>query len=48
MENMATINRTPGSGNQNFKQIEATAGEHLSPVICAGTVIAVVLLVASP
>jgi hypothetical protein len=42
---MATINRTQGSGNQNFKQID---GENwLStylPAICAGTVIVVLLL----
>lgn len=44
---MATINRTQGSGNQNFKQIEGES--RLStylPAICAGTVMAVVLILA--
>jgi hypothetical protein len=44
---MANINRTQGSGNQNFKQIEGDSWLSIYlPVICAGTVIAVVLLVA--
>lgn len=41
------INRTPGSGNQNFKQIEGDNWLSIYlPVICAGTVMAIVLLVA--
>jgi hypothetical protein len=44
---MANINRTEGSGNQNFKQIEGDSWLSIYlPVICAGTVMAVVLLVA--
>jgi hypothetical protein len=45
--NMANINRTPGSGNQNFKQIEGDSWQSAYlPAICAGIVMAVVLLVA--
>ena len=41
------INRTQGSGNQNFKQIEGDSWLSVYlPVICAGVVMAVVLLVA--
>ena len=41
------INRTQGSGNQNFKQIEGDSWLSIYlPVICAGVVMAVVLLVA--
>ena len=41
------INRTSGSGNQNFKQIEGDSWLSIYlPVICAGVVMAVVLLVA--
>ena len=44
---MANINRTQGSENQNFKQIEGDSWLSIYlPVICAGTVMAVVLLVA--
>jgi hypothetical protein len=44
---MTTINSTQGSGNKNFRQIEEASrlSSHL-PAICAGTVIAVVLLLA--
>jgi len=45
--NMATINRTQGTGNQNFKQIEGDGWlSTYLPAICAGTVMAVVLLLA--
>src|SRR5260370_31582994 len=45
--NMANINRTPESGNQNFKQIEGDRWQSIYlPVICAGVVMAVVLAVA--
>ncbi len=41
------INRTQGSGNQNFKQIEGDGWlSTYLPAICAGTVMAVVLLLA--
>jgi hypothetical protein len=41
------INRTQGSENQNFKQIEGDSWLSIYlPVICAGTVMAVVLLLA--
>ena len=41
------INRTSGSGSQNFKQIEGDSWLSIYlPVICAGVVMAVVLLVA--
>jgi hypothetical protein len=41
------INRTPGSGNQNFKQIEGDSWLSIYlPVIGAGIVMAIVLLVA--
>jgi len=44
---MANINRTQGSGNQNFKQIEGDGWlSTYLPAICAGTVMAVVLLLA--
>ena len=44
---MATINRAQGSGNQNFKQIEGESWlSTYLPAICAGTVMAVVLLLA--
>jgi len=44
---MANINRTPESGNQNFKQIEGDSWQSIYlPVICAGVVMAVVLAVA--
>ena len=44
---MANINRTPESGNQNFKQIEGDGWQSIYlPVICAGVVMAVVLAVA--
>ena len=44
---MASINRTQGSGNQNFKQIQAESWlSTYLPAICAGTVMAVVLLLA--
>ena len=44
---MATINRTQGSGNQNFKQIEGESWlSTYLPAICAGTVMAVVLVLA--
>ncbi len=44
---MATINRTQGTGNQNFKQIEGDGWlSTYLPAICAGTVMAVVLLLA--
>jgi hypothetical protein len=44
---MATINRTQGSGNQNFKQIERESWRSTYlPAICAGTVMAVVLVLA--
>jgi len=44
---MANINRTQGIGNQNFKQIEGDSWLSVYlPVICAGIVMAVVLLVA--
>src|ERR1700730_3308382 len=44
---MANINRTPGSGNQNFKQIEGESWlSTYLPAICAGTVMAIVLLLA--
>ena len=44
---MASINRTQGSGNQNFKQIEGDSWLSIYlPLICAGTVMAVVLLLA--
>jgi hypothetical protein len=44
---MTSINRTPGSGNQNFKQIEGDSWQSVYlPVICAGIVMAVALVVA--
>jgi hypothetical protein len=44
---MATINRTQGTGNQIFKQIEGDGWlSTYLPAICAGTVMAVVLLLA--
>ncbi len=44
---MANINRTQGSGNQNFKQIEGESWlSNYLPAICAGTVMAIVLLLA--
>jgi hypothetical protein len=44
---MTSINRTPGNGNQNFKQIEGDSWQSVYlPVICAGIVMAVVLAVA--
>ena len=44
---MTSINRTPGRGNQNFKQIEGDSWQSVYlPVICAGIVIAVVLVLA--
>jgi len=44
---MANINRTPESGNQNFRQIEGDSWQSIYlPVICAGVVMAVVLAVA--
>ena len=44
---MATINHTQGSGNQNFKQIEGDSWlSTYLPAICAGTVMAVVLVLA--
>lgn len=44
---MANINRTQGSGNQNFKQIEGDSWQsNYLPAICAGIVMAVVLLLA--
>ena len=44
---MTSINRTPGSGNQNFKQIEGDSWQSVYlPVICAGIVMVVVLAVA--
>ena len=44
---MATINRTPGSGNENFKQIESDSWSSIYlPAICAGVVMTIVLLMA--
>src|SRR5216683_3206861 len=44
---MATINRTQGNGNQSFKQIEGESWlSTYLPAICAGTVMAIVLLLA--
>lgn len=44
---MANINRTPESGNQNFRQIEGDSWQSIYlPVVCAGVVMAVVLAVA--
>jgi hypothetical protein len=44
---MTSINRTPGNGNQNFKQIEGDSWQSVYlPAICAGIVMAVVLAVA--
>jgi hypothetical protein len=44
---MTSINRTPGSENQNFKQIEGDSWQSVYlPVICAGIVMAVALVVA--
>jgi len=44
---MTSIHRTPGSGNQNFKQIEGDSWQSVYlPVICAGIVMVVVLLLA--
>src|SRR5271157_5271359 len=44
---MTSINRTPGSGNENFKQIEGDSWQSVYlPAICAGIVIAVVLVLA--
>jgi hypothetical protein len=44
---MANINRTQGNGSQNFKQIEGDSWlSTYLPVICAGTVMAVVLVLA--
>jgi hypothetical protein len=44
---MANINQTPGSGNQSFKQIEGDSWQSAYlPAICAGVVMAVVLLLA--
>ena len=44
---MTSFNRTPGNGNQNFKQVEGDSWQSVYlPVICAGIVMAVVLAVA--
>jgi hypothetical protein len=44
---MTSINRTQGSGNQNFKQIEGdTWSSMYLPAICAGVVMTVVLFLA--
>jgi hypothetical protein len=44
---MATINRTPGSGNENFKQIESDSWSSIYlPAVCAGVVMTIVLLMA--
>jgi hypothetical protein len=44
---MTSINRTSGSGNQNFKQIEGDSWSSIYlPAICAGIVMTVVLLLA--
>jgi hypothetical protein len=44
---MTSINHTPESGNQNFKQIEGDSWQSVYlPVICAGIVMAVALVVA--
>jgi hypothetical protein len=44
---MTSIKRTPESGNQNFKQIEGDSWQSVYlPVICAGIVMAVALVVA--
>jgi hypothetical protein len=44
---MATINRTPGSEKQNFKQIEGDTWSSLYlPAICAGVVMTIVLFMA--
>jgi hypothetical protein len=44
---MTSINRTQGSGNQNFKQIEGDSWSSIYlPAICAGIVMTVVLLLA--
>ena len=44
---MTSINRTPGSENQNFKQIEGDDWQSIYlPAICAGIVMAVVLVLA--
>ncbi len=44
---MTSINRTPGSGNQNFKQIEGDSWSSIYlPAICAGILMTVVLLLA--
>jgi hypothetical protein len=44
---MTSINRTPESGNQNFKQIVGDSWQSVyPPVICAGIVMAVALVVA--
>ena len=44
---MTSINRTQGSGNQNFKQIEGDSWTSINlPAICAGIVMTVVLFLA--
>ena len=44
---MATINRSQGNGNQNFKQIEGDSWRSIYlPAICAGTLMTVVLFMA--
>jgi hypothetical protein len=44
---MTSVNRTAGSGNQNFKQIEGDSWSNIYlPAICAGIVMTVVLLLA--
>ena len=44
---MTSINRTPENGNQNFKQIEGDSWQSIYlPAICAGIVMAVVLVLA--
>jgi hypothetical protein len=44
---MTNINRTPGSGNQNFKQIEGDSWTSIYlPAICAGILMTVVLFMA--
>src|SRR5258708_24782241 len=44
---MTNINRTQGSGNQNFKQIEGDSWSSMYlPAICAGVVMTIVLFLA--
>jgi hypothetical protein len=44
---MATVNRTPESENQNFKQIESDSWSNIYlPAICAGIVMTIVLFLA--